>query len=197
MVEHEERIDFIVDQLAAKGYEVKRSLVSQLVNSGQCVPGNLVLNNMLVNEGVPGFIDMEGHGGATAKSFAAPLIDLLINYRRDHPNTPFAGLSTINDHLFMQAVDKIPGIKVGDTLIISAPWIGEKSTGHIAQVLFTGTRDGVPYMIVFDTNADNNGTTAIREITDLSQFISKENWDSQQYYPGAEPIYVVIRPEGQ
>jgi hypothetical protein len=198
ITDNEQRIDHIVAALSTQGYEVKRSLVSQLVYDRQCVNGNLVLNNILVNEGLPGFVNMEGHGGENAKSFAGPLIDAIIDYRAHHPDAPFVGISTTFDHLFMKTVDEIPSVRVGDTLIISAPWLGDKDVGHIAQVLFTGTHpDGSPYMLVYDTNGDSNGTTTIREIDNFRDFISEKAWSSQQYFPGSEPIYVVIRPEDQ
>ena len=198
IADKELRVNHIVEALASQGYEVKRSLVSMLVYDRQCVNGNLVLNNILVSEGLPGFVNMEGYGGDNAKSFAAPLIDAITDYRQSHPGASYVGISTTYDHLFMQEVDEIPGIKVGDTVIISAPWLGDNDVGHIAQVLFTGTHeDGSPYMLVYDTNADVQGTTAIREINDLSEFISEKAFSSQQYFPGSVPIYVVIRPEEQ
>ena len=141
---------------------------------------------------------MEGHGGDTAKSFAAPLINEIINYRLTHPGESFVGIRGTYDHLFMKAIDEISSAKVGDTIIISAPWLGDKDVGHIVQVLFTGTHeDGSPYMLVYDTNADIQGTTAIREINNLEEFISKNTWNSQQYFPGSVPYYIVIRPEEQ
>lgn len=198
ITDKELQVDHIVEALSAQGYDVKRSLVSQLVYDRQCVNGNLVLNNILVNEGIPGFVNMEAFGGDTAKSFASPLINDIIDYRLKHPGESFVGISGTYEHLFMKAIDEIPSAKVGDTIIISAPWLGDKDVGHIVQVLFTGTHeDGSPYMLVYDTNADVQGTTAIREINNLEEFISKNTWNSQQYFPGSVPYYIVIRPEEQ
>lgn len=189
--------NYIVEKLANDGLVVDHDLVSQLVGSKQCVMGYLVLNDALAKEGVPGFINMQGRGGVSAKSFIDPLLDVLHN-----------NINTVSsDHVLMKTVNNIIDVHAGDTFVVYLPWMGENeitNPGHIVQVLFTGTHpDGSPYMVVFDTNGDNNGTTAIREINNLNDFVSQNAWDSlHRIYPKPElvsklpdPIFAIMRPE--
>jgi len=188
---NEQKVDFVVKQLTDRGLNIDRSLVSSLIYDKQCVKGFLVLNDALAKEGIPGFINMQGRGKVPAVSFIYPLTNAI---RRGETNTTF-------DSLFMQTVNKISDVHAGDAIVIYTPWMGSneiKNPGHIAQVLFTGTHsDGSPYMIIFDTNGDGKGTTAIRIINNLEDFISQEAKDTQQYYPKSEPIFALIRPESQ
>ncbi|MFA5771024.1 MAG: hypothetical protein WC894_06070, partial [Patescibacteria group bacterium] len=195
------KINHIIQELTSNGFVVKRSLVSQLVYNEQCVPGLLALNNGLVNEGVPGFVNMESLGHKSAKSFAGPLIQAIVEFQKANPNSEFVGLNVNYGPIYIEAVDQISKFNSGDTIVIYLPWMGNdelKNPGHIAQVLFTGkNEDGSSYMLIFDTNGDEKGTTAIRKIEDLTDFISQEAKNSQQHFPGTEPIFVLIKPKEQ
>lgn len=170
----------------------------------QCVNSFVVINRILFDQEVRGFPNFEPLGKGSAVSFISPLIKSI----KDHQlgQSDFIGLHETSGPLYMEAVNEITKFKPGDSIVIYLPWMGESEVdnpGHVVQVLFSGKHpDGSPYLMIYDTNGDEKGTTAIRIIDSLDDFISQEAWETlKEIYPNPdivnmpEPIFALVRPK--
>ncbi|MFA6081457.1 MAG: transglycosylase domain-containing protein [Patescibacteria group bacterium] len=166
----------------------------------QCVQGFMVINRILHEKGLAGFPDMEGLGGDGAGDFMGPLREHVPGNEGEYLMPSYEverAASVPGESLLYKFIHEISQIKVGDTLLIRTTWLDKPNKddpGHIAQVLFSGVdKNNNPYLIVFDTNGDSKGTTQIRIISDLDQLVPQVARDVQPLFPGAEPLFAIIR----
>lgn len=175
--------NYIIQNLESKGLPVDdylKTFISQVSYRKQCVEGYIAMNQLLVNQGVPGFVPMDNIGlvGKTAKSVIMPLVDNSqyvdghwIIYENGKPidslfRTYTESLTDQKQTFEFNIIENISELKAGDTLVITSPWEPD-DLGHIAQVLWSGTDAEGPYVAVFDANGLNKEEVKIRIIRDL------------------------------
>ena len=115
----------------------------------------------------------------------------LIQANRENINTQ----SVLNeDGIFIKKiVDEIVDLNPGDTLVATAPWMGDDDIGDVTKVVMKGVDNGKPYVLVFGSNFNVDGRTQFRKIFDLNELIRDDVWETRnRMYPNTE---IAIPPD--
>ena len=90
-------------------------------------------------------------------------------------------------------VDEIVDLNPGDTLVATAPWMGDDDIGDVTKVVMKGVDNGKPYVLVFGSNFNVDGRTQFRKIFDLNELIRDDVWETRnRMYPNTE---IAIPPD--
>ena len=170
----QELINYINNNLPddIKNDSVLKGYIELFSNNGrQCGAMNLIINRILVLEDPEHFSDMGAFPPGTVKGWITDLIQA----NREDKNV----VSIVDGVFIKKIVDDVTDLNPGDTLVATAPWMGDDDIGDVTKVVMKGVENGKPYVLVFGSNFNVDGKTQFRKIFDLNELIRNEDWKTR------------------